>query len=204
MIPSHPDEFGAKLFKIARDEQGNRLTYMKLTGGRLKVKDVLTNGIWKEKVNQIRIYSGQKFEAVNEIEAGSVCAVTGLSQTRPGEGLGIEEASDTPVLEPVLSYQIILPEGCDPRVMLPKLRQIEEEEPELHIVWDEQLQEIKAQIMGEVQIEILQSLIQSRFGVGVAFDAGRIVYKETIAKVVEGVGHFEPLRKHLRQNGDHG
>lgn len=193
-IPSYPDEFGAKLFKIARDEQGNRLTYMKLTGGRLKVKDVLTNGIWKEKVNQIRIYSGQKFEAVNEIEAGSVCAVTGLSQTRPGEGLGIEEASDTPVLEPVLFYQIILPDGCDPRVMLPKLRQLEEEEPELHIVWDEQLQEIQAQIMGEVQIEILQSLIQSRFGVEVTFDAGRIVYKETIGNVVEGVGHFEPLR----------
>ncbi|SHI99115.1 translation factor GTPase family protein [Desulfosporosinus lacus] len=194
MTPSYPDQFGAKIFKVARDEQGNRLTYMKLTGGRLKVKDVLTNKIWKEKVNQIRIYSGQKFEAVNEIEAGSVCSVTGLSQARPGEGLGIEEASDTPVLEPVLSYQILLPQGCDPRVMLPKLRQIEEEEPELHIGWDEQLQEIQAQIMGEVQIEILQSLIQSRFGVGVAFDEGRIVYKETIANVVEGVGHFEPLR----------
>ena len=194
MMPAYPAEFGAKLFKIARDEQGNRLTYMKITGGRLKVKDVLTNGIWKEKVNQIRIYSGQKFEAVNEAEAGSVCAVTGLGQSRPGEGLGIEEASDTPVLEPILFYEIILPEGCDPRVMLPKLRQLEEEEPELHIVWDEQVQEIQARIMGEVQIEILQSLIQSRFGVDVAFDAGRIVYKETIANVVEGVGHFEPLR----------
>jgi len=194
MIPSYPDEFGAKLFKIARDEQGNRLTYLKLTGGRLKVKDVLTNGIWNEKVNQIRIYSGRKFEAVNEVGAGSVCAVTGLSQTRPGEGLGIEEASDTPVLEPILSYEIILPDGCDPRVMLPKLRQLEDEAPELHIVWDEQLQEIQARMMGEVQIEILQSRIQSRFGVEVAFDAGRIVYKETIAKVVEGVGHFEPLR----------
>lgn len=194
MIPYYPDEFGAKIFKIARDEQGNRLTYMKITGGKLKVKDVLMNKTWKEKINQIRIYSGQKFEAVNEIEAGSICAVTGLSQTRPGEGLGIEEASEAPVLEPVLSYQIILPEGCDPRAMLPKLRQIEEEEPELHIVWDEQLQEIQAQIMGEVQIEILQSLIQSRFGVEAAFDAGRIVYKETIVNRVEGVGHFEPLR----------
>ncbi|MCX7708331.1 MAG: TetM/TetW/TetO/TetS family tetracycline resistance ribosomal protection protein [Clostridia bacterium] len=193
-IPRYSDEFGAKIFKITRDEQGNRLTHMKLTGGKLKVRDVLTNGVWEEKVNQIRIYSGQKFQAVNEIEAGSVFAVTGLSQTRPGEGLGIEKASDTPVLEPVLAYQIILPEGCDPRAMMPKLRQIEEEEPELHIVWDEQLQEIQAQIMGEVQIEILQSLIQSRFGVEVAFDAGRIVYKETIANVVEGVGHFEPLR----------
>jgi ribosomal protection tetracycline resistance protein len=194
MNPSYPDGFGAKIYKITRDEQGNRLTHMKLTGGKLKVKDVLRSGSWEEKVNQIRIYSGQKFEAVNEIEAGSVFAVTGLSQTRPGEALGIERASDTPVLEPVLSYQIILPEGCDPRAMIPKLRQIEEEEPELHIVWDEQLQEIQVRIMGAVQIEILQSLIQSRFGVEVAFDAGRIVYKETIANVVEGVGHFEPLR----------
>ncbi|MEL7656102.1 MAG: NYN domain-containing protein, partial [Bacillota bacterium] len=194
MIPKYPDEFGAKVFKITRDEQGNRLTHMKLTGGKLKVKDAITNGIWEEKVNQIRIYSGQKFEAVNEIGAGSVCAVTGLSQTRPGEGLGVEEAAGTPLLEPVLFYQIILPEGCDPRAMLPKLRQIEEEEPELHIVWDEQLQEIQAQIMGEVQIEILQSLIVNRFGVMVNFGVGRIVYKETIANAVEGAGHFEPLR----------
>ncbi|WP_206458229.1 translation factor GTPase family protein [Anaerovorax sp. IOR16] len=193
-IPCYPDEFGAKIFKITRDEQGNRLTHMKLTGGKLKVKDVLTNGVWEEKVNQIRIYSGQKFEAVNELEAGSVCAVTGLSQTRPGEGLGKEKASSAPILEPVLFYQIILPEDCDPRVLIPKLRQIEEEEPELHIIWDEQLQEIHAQIMGEVQIEILQSMIQTRFGVHVDFGIGRIVYKETIANVVEGVGHFEPLR----------
>jgi ribosomal protection tetracycline resistance protein len=194
IIPSYPVEFGAKIFKISRDEQGNRLTHMKLTGGKLKVKDALTNGIWEEKVNQIRIYSGQKFEAVNEIEAGSVFAVTGLSQSRAGESLGIEKASGAPILEAVLLYQIILPEGCDPRVMLPKLRQIEEEEPEFHIVWDEELQEIQAQVMGEVQIEILESLIQNRFGVKVSFDAGRIVYKETIANVVEGVGHFEPLR----------
>ncbi|MHC1747661.1 MAG: NYN domain-containing protein [Cellulosilyticaceae bacterium] len=192
--PFYPDEFGAKIFKITRDEQGNRLTYMKLTGGSLKVKDILKAHSWEEKVNQIRIYSGQKFEAVNTIEAGSICAVTGLSQTRPGEGLGIESASEMPLLEPVLSYQILLPEGCDPRIMLPKLRQIEEEEPALHIVWQETLQEIQAQIMGEVQVEILQSLIQSRFGVAVAFDEGRIVYKETIMNCVEGVGHFEPLR----------
>ncbi|ABX42192.1 translation factor GTPase family protein [Lachnoclostridium phytofermentans] len=194
MLPSYPDEFGAKVFKITRDDQGNRLTHMKLNGGRLKVKDALTNRVWEEKVNQIRIYSGQKYESVNEVEAGSVFAVMGLTQTKPGEGLGIEEVSDTPVLEPVLSYQIILPEGIDPRMMLPKLRQIEEEEPELHIVWEEQLQEIQAQIMGEVQIEILQSMIKTRFGVEVSFDAGRIVYKETIGNVVEGVGHFEPLR----------
>lgn len=194
MLPCYPDEFGAKVFKITRDDQGNRLTHMKLTGGKLKVKDALSNGVWEEKVNQIRFYSGQKYESVNEVEAGSVFAVTGLSQTKPGEGFGIEEISDTPVLEPVLSYQIILPQGCDPRMMIPKLRQIEEEEPELHIVWDEQLQEIQAQIMGEVQIEILQNMIQTRFGVEVQFDAGRIVYKETIGNVVEGVGHFEPLR----------
>ncbi len=193
-IPSYPDSFGARVFKIGRDEQENRLTYMKITGGRLKVRDVINNGVWEEKVNQIRIYSGQKFEAVNEVEAGSVCAVTGLSQTKPGEGLGIEEASNAPILEPVLSYQILLPEGCDPRVMIPKLRLLEEEDPELHIVWDEQLKEIQVQIMGQVQTEVLQSLIQSRFGIEVSFDSGKIVYKETIANVVEGVGHFEPLR----------
>ncbi len=193
-IPFYPDEFGAKIFKITRDDQGNRLTHLKVTGGNLKVKDILTNDDWEEKVNQIRIYSGQKFEAVNEIEAGSVCVVTGLSKARPGECLGIEKASYTPILEPVLFYQMILPEGCDPRAILPKLRQIEEEEPELHIVWDKQLQEIQVRIMGEVQIEILQSLIQDRFGIKVAFDTGGIVYKETIANIVEGVGHFEPLR----------
>ena len=193
-MPSYPEKFRARIFKIGRDEQGNRLTYMKITGGSLKVRDALTNGVWEEKVNQIRIYSGQKFEAVNEAEAGSVCAVTGLSQTRPGEGLGEEEFHNKPILEPVLTYKISLPEDCDPRMMIPKLRQIEEEDPELHIVWNEQLQEIQVQIMGEVQVEILQSLIQSRFGIEVSFDSGRIVYKETIANAVEGVGHFEPLR----------
>ena len=194
VIPAYKEEFGAKIFKIARDEQGNRLTYMKLTGGKLKVKDILKNHDWEEKVNQIRVYSGQRFEAVNELEAGSVCAVVGLSNTKPGEGLGTEKASEAPILEPVLYYQLILPEGCDVRAMLPKLRQIEEEEPELHLVWEEQLQEIQAQIMGEVQIEILQSLIQSRFGVWIEFGPGKIVYKETIGDKVEGVGHFEPLR----------
>lgn len=193
-LPCYGDEFGAKIFKITRDELGNRLTHMKLTGGRLKVRDVLKSGLWEEKVNQIRIYSGQKYDAVSGLEAGSICQITGLTQTRPGEGLGIEEASGRPVLEPVLSYRMLIPKECDPRVMLPKLRQIEEEEPELHIVWDEPLQEIQVQIMGEVQIEILQSLIHSRFGVEVSFDTGKIVYKETIADTIEGVGHFEPLR----------
>jgi ribosomal protection tetracycline resistance protein len=193
-IPSYATEFGAKIFKIARDEQGNRLTYMKITGGELKVKDVMKNHDWEDKINQIRIYSGQKFESVNEVEAGTVCAVTGLGKTKAGEGLGIEEESDAPILEPVLSYQILLPNDCDPRVMLPKLRQIEEEEPQLHIIWDEQLQEIQAQIMGEVQTEVLRSLVESRFGIRIEFGAGKIVYKETILDVVEGVGHFEPLR----------
>lgn len=193
-IPAYPDQFGAKIFKISRDEQGNRLTHLKVTGGRLKVKDLLVNNDWEEKINQIRIYSGDKFKAVNEIKAGSICSVTGFSRTKPGDTLGIEAGSPRPVLEPVLSYQVILPEGYDSRVMLPKMRQIEEEQPELRIVWDEQLKEIQAQIMGEVQIEILQSLIKDRFGVEVQFDAGKILYKETIADVVEGVGHFEPLR----------
>ncbi len=194
LIPEYPPEFGAKIFKITRDDQGNRLTHLKLTGGSLSVKNTLTNGIWEEKINQIRVYSGEKYEAVNEVTPGSICAVTGLTKTRPGEGLGFEAAYESPVLEPVLSYQIVLPEGCDPRQMLPKLRQLEEEEPELHIVWDEHVQEIQAQIMGEIQIEILKTLISERFGVEVSFDTGRIVYKETIEDPVEGVGHFEPLR----------
>ena len=192
--PGYSENFGAKIFKISRDDQGTRLTHMKITGGKLRVKDILKSNGWEEKVNQIRIYSGHKYEAVNEIGGGSVCAVTGLTQTKPGEGLGMEDASGVPVLEPVLFYRIILPEGCDPRVIMPKLRQIEEEEPELHLVWAEQLQEIQVQIMGEVQLEILQSMIQSRFGVNVEFDSGRVLYKETIENTVEGVGHFEPLR----------
>lgn len=193
-LPAYPESFGAKVFKIGRDEQGNRLTYLKITGGRLKVRESLSNGVWEEKVNQIRIYSGKKFEAVNEVEAGSVCAVTGLTLTKPGEGLGTETAAHAPLLEPVLAYQMILPEGCDPRVMMPKLRQLEEEDPGLQVVWDEELREIQVQMMGEVQLEILQSLIRSRFGLEVSFGSGRIVYKETIGNAVEGVGHFEPLR----------
>ena len=200
--PEYGDDFGAKVFKIARDEQGNRLTYLKVTGGRLKVKAQLSNEkegmakeeIWQEKVNQIRLYSGQKFEAVSELTAGSICAVTGLTKTHPGQGLGVETASEVPVLEPVLSYQIILPDGVDKRSMLQKLRQLEEEVPELHIAWDETVQEIQAMLMGEVQIEIISSMISERFGVDVTFGSGTIVYKETIDSVVEGVGHFEPLR----------
>ena len=202
-VPSYPAEFGARIFKIARDEQGNRLTYMKITGGSLKVKETLTNAgrngipaeeIWEEKADQIRIYSGVKFEMLKEAEAGTVCAVTGLTETYPGEGLGIEADSAMPVLEPVLNYQIILPEGCDAHRMLKSLKELEEEEPQLHIMWDEQLGEIHAMLMGEVQIEILKHLIWERFHVAVEFGTGNIVYKETIVAPVEGVGHFEPLR----------
>lgn len=188
---SYPEKFGAKVFKITRDGQGNRLTFMKITGGSLKVRALLETG---EKANQIRIYSGEKYETVNEAEAGSICAVTGPVKTSPGQGFGIEKASGMPVLEPVLTYQILLPKGCDATVMLAKLRQLEEEEPELHIAWNEDLQEIQAQLMGEIQIEILKSMIAERFQTEVEFGTGHILYKETIRNVVEGVGHFEPLK----------
>lgn len=189
-VPAYPETFGAKVFKIARDEAGNRLTYLKITGGSLKVKAVIEG----QKVNQIRIYSGEKYEAVNEVEAGSICAVTGLSDTYPGEGLGAEQGTYLPVLEPVLNYQVIPTEGDDPILLLPKLRELEEEEPQLHIVWEEALQEIHVQLMGEVQLEVLKTLIYERFGVEVEFGQGTILYKETIQNTVEGVGHFEPLR----------
>ena len=199
---SYPETFGAKIYKITRDNQGERLTHMKITGGTLKVKSVLSNGrpgetgegIWQEKVNQIRIYSGEKYTMVSEAKAGTVCAVTGLTATYPGQGLGSEQASDMPVLEPVLSYRIGLPTEVNVHQALLQLRQLEEEEPLLHIVWNETLGEIYAQVMGEVQIEILKSLIKERFGMTVTFDEGNIVYKETILEPVEGVGHFEPLR----------
>lgn len=201
--------FGAKAYKISRDAAGNRLTHLKVTSGRLKVKDILkgdmrknghsdeTEGAdhnWEEKVNQIRIYSGEKYEMVQEAKSGMVCAVTGLNYTYPGEGLGIECDSEAPALEPVLSYKIELSEGCDVHKMLGNLRILEEEDPMLKIVWNEELGEIHAKLMGAVQIEILKSLIKDRFGVDVEFDTGNIVYKETIQNTVEGVGHFEPLR----------
>lgn len=189
-VPEYPDTFAAKVFKIARDEAGNRLTYLKITGGSLKVKAVIEG----QKVNQIRIYSGEKYEAFNEAKAGSICAVTGLSDTYPGEGLGAEQGTYLPVLEPVLNYQVIPTEGDDPILLLPKLRELEEEEPQLHIVWEEALQEIHVQLMGEVQLEVLKTLIYERFGAEVEFGQGNILYKETIQNTVEGVGHFEPLR----------
>ena len=196
--PPYPREFGARVYKIARDEQGNRLTYLKVTGGSLKVKEILggkTDGSqWEEKVNQIRIYSGARFETVNEAFPGCVCAVTGLSKTLPGEGLGFESQGELPVLEPVLIYSIELPDGVDALSMLPKLKQLEEEDPQLHIVWEEESRELKVQLMGEVQLEVLKNQIAERFDVKVSFAEGAIVYKETISDTVEGVGHFEPLR----------
>ena len=186
-------EFGARVFKISRDGQGNRLTHLKITGGSLKVKSFLDKE-QTEKVNQIRIYSGAKFDLVNEAEAGCICAVTGPSETRPGQSFGMEESGKSPLLEPVLTYQIVLPDGVDAHTMLKNLRLLEEEDPLLHIVWDETLGEIRAQVMGQVQMEILKSQILERFGAAVDFGTGNIVYKETIQRPVEGVGHFEPLR----------
>ena len=200
MQKEYPAAFGAKVYKIARDSQGNRLTYLKVTGGTLKVKDVIgENG---DKVNQIRVYSGEKYELLSAADAGKVCAVTGLAETYPGQGLGAEKDSEVPILEPVLTYRIILPDDCNVHTMLRGLKLLEEEEPELHVVWIEKSQEIHVQLMGDVQIEILQRIIKERFGVLVEFGEGSIVYKETIAAPVEGVGHFEPLRHyaevHLR------
>lgn len=201
MCPKFGTELGARVFKILRDTQGNRLTYVKITGGALKVKDVLSylpknaeDGQIAEKVNQIRIYSGEKYETVDVAEAGCICALTGLTGTYPGQGLGMEKDSPEPVLEPVLTYQMILPQEVHPAAFLPKLRMLEEEDPMLHVLWSEELQEIQVQVMGQVQLEILQRQIRERFDVLVVFGAGKIVYKETIADRVEGIGHFEPLR----------
>ncbi|MCI7795641.1 MAG: TetM/TetW/TetO/TetS family tetracycline resistance ribosomal protection protein [Lachnospiraceae bacterium] len=191
--PAYGPEFGAKVFKISRDEQGNRLTHLKVTGGCLKVKEFLGSGE-TEKVNQIRIYSGVRFESVGEAEAGTVCAVTGPVLTKPGQGLGIEKETGSPLLEPVLTYKVVLPAGYDAHTMLKQLRILEEEDPQLHIVWNEALGEIQAQVMGDVQMEILKSQIAERFHVDVEFGNGNIVYKETIKRPVEGVGHYEPLR----------
>ena len=190
--PEYGEAFGAKVYKISRDAQGNRLTWLKVTGGVLKVKETLPDV--PGKVNQIRIYSGDKYEMVQEASAGTVCAVAGLEDTYPGQGIGCEEASELPVLEPVLTYRIELPDGCDVHTMLRSLRQIEEEEPQLHVVWAEETSEIHIQLMGEVQTEVLQQMVKQRFGVLIGFGEGNIVYKETIKAPVEGVGHFEPLR----------
>lgn len=184
-------EFGARVFKISRDDKGERLTFLKVTGGKLVVKMPINK---EEKINQIRIYSGAKYEAANEVEAGGVCAVTGLSSSYIGQGLGVEKGTAAPFLEPVLTYQMILPEGADTTKVLRELKQLEEEEPLLNIVWNPALEEIHVQLMGEVQTEILKTMIAERFHLDVEFGTGKIVYKETIKSPVVGVGHYEPLR----------
>ena len=192
------EAFGAKVFKVSQDEQGARLTWLRVTGGELKVKAQLTGEAdgepWAEKANQLRLYSGAKYTLAEAIGPGQVCAVTGLTKARPGEGLGAERDSDLPVLEPVLSYQVLLPEGADVHAALGKLHRLEEEEPQLHVVWNETLGEIHVQLMGEIQLEVLRSLLAERFGLEVEFGPGGILYKETITEPMEGVGHYAPLR----------
>ena len=197
-VPVYGNAFGAKIFKISRDPQGVRLTHLKVTGGTLRVKDSLSgsrNGEdWQEKADQLRIYSGAKFQIADAAEAGTVCAVAGLSQTVPGEGLGSEAASAPPTLEPALTCQVFLPDSCAPHTALMQLRQLEEEDPQLHVVWQEQTGRINVQLMGTIQQEILQRLLKDRFDLDVTFGPGAVVYRETIAAPVIGIGHFEPLR----------
>ena len=195
-MPEYKKDFGARIYKISEDSRGERLTFMKITGGSLKVKEVPeskknTNG---EKINQIRIYSGEKFTSVDEAEAGTVCAVTGISFAIPGDGLGSETGRTVPVLEPVLTYRAELPEGADVHTVLQKLKILESEDPQLKVIWNERLGEIQLQLMGEIQLEVLQSIIKERFNLEIGFGRGNIIYKETIAETVEGIGHFEPLR----------
>ena len=191
---ANASKFGALVYKIGRDARGVRLTYLKLTSGVLRVKDKIEYNGMEEKIDQIRIYSGDKYETVDSVQTGEVCAVTGLDQTCPGMGLGANKTQTMPILEPVLNYQIIVPQGVNPVELMKSLKQLEEEDPQLNILWNEQLKEIHAQLMGQVQMEVLGRVILDRFNVKVSFGPGNIVYKETIAKPVEGVGHFEPLR----------
>ena len=195
-MPDYPSAFSARVFKISEDDQGNRLTFMKITGGALHVREVLASDMNRssEKVSQIRIYSGKKFTAEQSATPGTVCAVTGISFARSGDGLGEERDMIIPVLEPVLSYSLILPDGCDPHRALDKMKILENEDPLLRVAWDEHSGTIRLSIMGEIQLEILKSIIRERFGMEVSFGKGRILYKETIRNTVEGVGHFEPLR----------
>ena len=201
-VPTYPAEFGARVFKVSRDGQGTRLTHLKVTGGTLHVKDLISSraeGLpeeqaWQEKADQLRIYSGAKFRPVEEAPAGTVCAVTGLSHTVPGMGLGWEQDWMSPVLEPVLACRLELTDGTDPHTAMKYLRELEEEDPQLRVSWNEAAREIRVQLMGEVQLEVLRRVLQDRFGLEAAFGEGSIVYRETIAAPVEGIGHFEPLR----------
>ena len=200
--PPHTEAFGARVFKIGADDQGARLTYLKVTGGRLQVKDTISarpdaRVAFTEKADQLRVYNGSRFKLVSEALPGMVVAVTGLTKTFPGQGLGAEADAELPVLEPVLNYRVELPEGRDPAAVsraLKALRTLEEEDPQLHVLYNEPLAEIHLQLMGEVQLEVLQSLLQSRFGIQASFGEGGILYKETLSGPVEGVGHYEPLR----------
>ncbi|MEI3348578.1 MAG: hypothetical protein V8R55_09355 [Dysosmobacter sp.] len=201
-VPEYPAEFGARVFKVSRDGQGARLTHLKVTGGTLHVKDLISSraegltgeSAWEEKADQLRIYSGAKFRPVEEAPAGTVCAVTGLSHTVPGMGLGWEQDWTSPVLEPVLACRLELTDGTDPHTAMKYLRELEEEDPQLRVSWNEAAREIRVQLMGEVQLEVLRRVLQDRFGLEAAFGEGSIVYRETIAAPVEGIGHFEPLR----------
>jgi len=192
MEKPYPARFGAKVYKISRDDKNNRLTHLKVTGGQLKVRSVMSKS--GEKATQIRIYSGDKYEATEIASAGDICAITGLSETYPGEGLGFEANSNRPILKPVMSYRLILPKDCKETIFFPKIKQLEEEEPALLVSWDKQLNELQVQVMGKIQLEVLRRIIQERFDILVEFDDGAILYKETISNTVEGVGHFEPLR----------
>ncbi len=190
----HPSEFGAKVFKISRDERGERLVHLKITGGSLKVKSTVNiNGV-EEKINSLRIYSGTKYAAADEASAGTVCAVTGLNSAQSGDGLGTEKSRGKAYLEPVMSYRVVLPDDCDPKQFMPKLKLLEEEDPMLRVSWNTHLQEINVALMGEIQAEILKALVLQRFDVKIETDRGRVMYKETIENTVEGVGHYEPLR----------
>ena len=211
--PSYPKQFGARIYKITRDPQGMRLTHMKITGGTLSVKETLdlpdAPGASQEKVNQIRIYSGGKYQTVQEAEAGTVCAVAGLEHTHAGQGLGVEESENRFVLEPAMSYGVLLPDGADVHRTLQQLKQLEEEDPQLHIAWNSQTEEIQIQLMGEVQLEILKEMIRQRFYLKLEFGEGKVAYRETIAKPVIGAGHFDPLRHYaevhlLLEPGDPG
>lgn len=207
--PEYDSEFGAHIYKVSHDAQGNRLTWLKVTGGEFKAKTMLSgtarvgtdlgeskiddDGMWHEKADQVRVYSGAKFTTVDSVVAGTVCAVTGLTRTFPGAGLGKESDGVNPVLQPVLTYTL-LPGECDIHACLVALRELEDEDPLLHVVWQSHLEEVHLQLMGAVQLEVIQQMMHDRFGLDVSFGPGGILYKETIAHPVEGVGHFEPLR----------
>ena len=188
--PEYSEAFGAKVFKISHDPQGVRLTHIKVTGGSIKVREMIGD----EKISGIRIYSGAKFTTADEGKSGEICALTGLDKTHNGQGLGFEAAGERPTLEPVMNYRVVLPDGCDADTILPKLRELEEEDPQLHVTWNSHLKEIHVGLMGDVQAEIVKSIVAERFGVKIDIDSGRVMYKETIENKVEGIGHYEPLR----------